>query len=104
MSAALARCAVGAILSTVEELDALPTFAIVLGDPDCLNDSPDYRRVSIQKRTGGEGVPGGDWWYPAWDTDIFNALATTEIVHRFHLGPFLVLWLPPAEPAVEAAA
>ena len=45
-----------------------------------------------------------DYWYPAWDSDIFNALAAEEVVGRFHLGPFLVVWVPPAEPAAEAAA
>lgn len=100
MSAATTRPTVGSILTTVAELDALPPYAVVLGDPECLNDSPDYRRVSIQKRPGEDSL-SGDWWYPAWDTDIFNALATTEIVHRFHLGPFLVLWIPADAPAVE---
>lgn len=103
MSAAMARPHVGMLLTTVDELDALPPFAVVLGDPDGLNDSPDYRRVSIQKRPDRDSL-SGDWWYPAWDTDIFNALATTEVVHRFELGPFLVLWLPTAEPIIEAAA
>lgn len=99
----MTRPHVGMLLTTTEELDALPAFAVVLGDPEGLNDSPDYRCVSIQKRPGYDAV-SGDWWYPAWDTDIWNALATTEVVHRFHLGPFLVIWLPTAEPIIEAAA
>ncbi len=103
MSAAKARPHVGMILTTVEQLDALPAFAVVLGDPDCLNDSPDYRCVSIQKRPDADSL-SGDWWYPAWDTDIFNALATTEIVHRFELGPFVVLWLPADDATAEVAA
>jgi hypothetical protein len=102
MSAATTRPAVGTLLTTVAELDALPPFSVVLGDPDCFNDSPDYRRVSMQKRPGDPGYT--DYWYPAWDTDIFNALAAEEAVGRFHLGPFLVIWLPAAEPIIEAAA
>ncbi|ALV43100.1 hypothetical protein AU252_19665 [Pseudarthrobacter sulfonivorans] len=104
MSAAMARPHVGMLLTTVTELDALPTFAVVLGDPDCLNDSPDYRRVSMQKRPDGPDPLSTDYWYPAWDSDIFNALAAEEAVGRFHLGPFLVVWLPDTEPIIEAAA
>ncbi|KQR02462.1 hypothetical protein ASF72_10530 [Arthrobacter sp. Leaf141] len=102
MSAAATWPAVGSMLTTVAELDALPPFSVVLGDPDGLNEAPNYQCVSMQKRPG---IPGyEDYWYPAWDGDIFNALASEEAVIRFHLGPFLVLWTPPIVAAGEAAA
>lgn len=100
MSPAMAP-AVGSILTTVEELDALPHLAVVIGDPDCKNVRESDRAIAIQKRDDGGSGP---WWYPAWDTDIWNALASAEVVHRFGLGPFLVVWLPAAGPASEVAA
>lgn len=103
MSAATTRPAVGSILTSIEELDALPPYAVLLADPEGRNQYERDRCLSIQKRPGDD-ASSGDWWYPAWDSDIFNALATAEVVHRFHLGPFLVVWLPPTEPAAEAAA
>ena len=104
MSAATTRPPVGTLVSSAAELDALPPFTVVLGDPDGLNQAPDYRRVSLQKRPDGLDGLSFDYWYPAWDSDIFNALASEEAVGRFHLGPFLVLWLPLVEPDIEAAA
>ncbi|MCU1518482.1 MAG: hypothetical protein JWQ75_3203 [Pseudarthrobacter sp.] len=103
MSAAMTRPDVGTLLTNLEELDALPPFSVVLADPEGRGQYERDRRLAIQKRPGDDSA-SGDWWYPAWDSDIWNALATTEIVHRFHLGPFQLLWLPPAQPAVEAAA
>lgn len=102
MSAATTRPALGALLTTVDELNALPAFSILLADPDEHNHNPNDRRLALQKRPGDPGYT--DYWYPAWDSDIFNALAAEEVVGRFHLGPFLVVWVPPAEPAAEAAA
>lgn len=95
MSAAMTRPAIGSLLTSVEELDALPPFAVLLADPEGRNQNPDDRRLSIQKRPGDPGYT--DYWYPAWESDIFNALAAEEAVGRFHLGPFLVVWLPPVE-------
>jgi hypothetical protein len=92
----MAPAAVGSILTTTEELDALPPFAVVLADPEGMSERERERRLAIQKRPEEHS---GLWWYPAWDADIFNALASTEVVHRFHLGPFQVLWLPTAEAA-----
>lgn len=94
----------GTLLATAAELDALPRYAVVLGDPDARNQSTDYRRVSMQKRPDGPDPLSTDYWFPAWDSDIFNALASEEAVDRFHLGPFLILWIPPTEALVEAAA
>lgn len=92
MSAAIAQPVVGALLHTAAELDTLPPFAIVLADPEGRNQYPNDRRLSMQKRPGEPGYT--DFWYPAWDSDIFNALASEEAAGRFHLGPFLVLWIP----------
>ena len=102
MSPAMAPAAVGSILTTMEQLDALPHLAVVIGDPECKNARESDRAIAIQKREDGTSTSA--WWYPAWDTDIWNALATTEIVHRFGLGPFLVAWLPSPTPADEQAA
>lgn len=102
MSAATTRPAIGTLLTTMDDLDALPHLAVVIGDPDCKNTRESDRAIAIQKRDDGASGP---WWYPAWDTDIWNALASAEVAHRFGLGPFLVVWLPqPSDPAAEAAA
>lgn len=98
----MTRPHVGMLLTTVEQLDALPPFTIVLADPEGRNQYPHDRRLSMQKRPGEPGYT--DYWYMAWDSDIFNALAAEEAVGRFHLGPFLVVWLPADDVAVEAAA
>lgn len=103
MSAETPLAAVGSMLSTQAELDALPPYTVLLGDPEGRSRYERDRRLSIQKRPGDD-ASSGDWWYPAWDSDIFNALTTGEVVDRFHLGPFLVLYLPDSEPAAEAAA
>lgn len=102
MSATTTQAAIGTLLRTVAELDALPPFAAVLADPEGRNQYPNDRRLSMQKRSGEPGYT--DFWYPAWGSDIFNALASEEAVVRFHLGLFAVLWLPPVEPDVEPAA
>ena len=99
----MAPAAVGSILTTMEDLDALPPLAVVIGDPDCKNPRESERGIAIQKREDKASLVGA-WWYPAWDTDIFDALASTEIVHRFGLGPFLVVWLPTATAAEQTAA
>lgn len=96
------RPAVGSLLHTVAELDALPPFTVLLGDPEGRSQYPNDRRLSLQKRPGEPGYT--DYWFPAWESDIFNALAAEEVVVRFHLGPFLVLHVPDTEPAIEAAA
>ena len=102
MSQATKPVTVGSILTSMEELDALPHLAVVLGDPDCKNPREADRCIALQKRASDSS---SEWWYPAWDTDIWNALASTEVVHRFGLGPFVVLWLPQADGvAVDAAA
>lgn len=102
MSAATTRPAVGTLLRTVPELDALPPYAVVLADPEGHSPFERDRCLSIQKRPG---VPGyTDYWYPSWDMEIFDALASEEVVVRFNLGPFLVLWLPPVDAAIEADA
>ncbi|QWY84240.1 hypothetical protein QEO77_gp64 [Arthrobacter phage Zaheer] len=93
MSTAMAEAAVGTILATVAELDALPTRAIVLGDPQGSHSYEDNRQLALQKRADGDSAP---YWFPSWDTDIFNAISSDEAVERFHLGPFQVIWLPPA--------
>lgn len=81
----------GSVLTTVEELDALPPNSVVLADPAGASAREWERQLSMQKRTDADCTT---WWYPSWDSDIFNALASQEAVHRFDLGPFLVLWLP----------
>ena len=93
---------VGALLATEAELDSLPAYSVVLGDPEGLSESEGYRRIVIQKRPD-PSAQSGSWWYPSWDTDIWNALATSEVVDRFNLGPFLVLHIPDAVMAAEAA-
>jgi len=98
----MTRPAVGTLLHTAAELDALPPFAVLLADPEGRNAYEDSRCLSMQKRPGTPGYTA--FWHMAWDKDMFNALASEEAVGRFHLGPFLVVWLPPAEPIIEAAA
>ncbi|QAY16087.1 hypothetical protein SEA_ELESAR_36 [Arthrobacter phage Elesar] len=93
MSTAMAPATVGSILTTVEDLDALPVGTIVLGDPEGTHSYEDNRQLALQKRSDGDSPA---YWFPSWDTDIFNAIASDEAVERFHLGPFQVLWLPPA--------
>ncbi|AYN59032.1 hypothetical protein PBI_RYAN_42 [Arthrobacter phage Ryan] len=93
MNQATAPVAVGSILTSVSELDALPARTIVLGDPAGNHSYEDNRQLALQKRADGESAP---YWFPSWDTDIFNAISSDEAVDRFHLGPFQVLWLPPA--------
>jgi hypothetical protein len=93
----MTRPVVGAVLTTVTELDALPPYTVLLADPDGLSPFERDRCLSIQKRPGTPGY--ADYWHPSWDGDIFNAIASEEAVHRFGLGPFLVLWIPPVDPA-----
>jgi hypothetical protein len=97
----MTRPALGVLLTTVAELDALPPYTVLLADPEGRSPFPWDRCLSIQKRPGEAGEM--DYWYPAWDSDIFNALASDEVVTRFRLGPFLVLWLPPVPLVIDAA-
>lgn len=98
----MTRPPLGTLLHTTAELDALPPYTVLLADPEGHSPSDRHRRLSLQKRPGTPGYT--DYWYPSWDGDIFDALASEEVVIRFHLGPFLILWLPPAESAVQAVA
>ncbi|MET4095093.1 hypothetical protein [Arthrobacter sp. UYCu712] len=101
MSAAMTRASVGDLLTTEDELDALPAHSVLLADPQGLSPREDDRLLSMQKRPGDSG--GMDFWFLAQD-GMFSVLSSDEVVHRFHLGPFLVLWLPSVEPVIEAAA
>lgn len=91
---------VGTLLTTQDELHALPTLSVVLADPDGLGPREDDHRLSMQKRPGGDGC--SDYWFLARD-GIFSVLAAEEAVDRFRLGPFLVLWIPPVA-TLEAVA
>ena len=99
---AIGIASVGSILLSMADLDALPDYSVVLGDAEGLSADDRERRIAIQKRPDVHAT-SGSWWYPAWDTEIFNALASQEVVERFHLGQFLVLHVPDAEMVAEAA-
>lgn len=99
MSAALVPIAAGSVLTTVEELDALPVLSVIVADPYGREERDDQRRMVLQKRAdfGAEAS-----WYAARGTTEHDAVESEEdsTVHGAHYGPFLVLWLPATdEPA-----
>lgn len=98
MSAALVPIAAGSILTTVEELDALPLLSTIMADPDGLDQREDQRQMVLQKRadTGSESS-----WYAARGTTDHDAPESEadSTVHGAHYGPFLILWLPPVADA-----
>lgn len=99
MSAATKRPVVGSLLTEEAELNALPEGAVVLSDPEGLHEYEYRRRMPMVKLDYDfQGDPF--WAVPHHECDI----TSMEAVRRYSIGPFLVLWLPPAEPAQEAAA
>ncbi|BCW79025.1 hypothetical protein [Arthrobacter sp. NicSoilC5] len=91
MSPATVPAAVGAILTTVEELDALPPHSVVIADPEGRSAREEDRQLAMQKRSDFDSTP---YWFVAKDAGMFDAIASEEAVYRFHYGPFLVTWLP----------
>lgn len=99
MSPAMAPAAVGSLLAAEAELNALPQGAVVLADPEGKHQHEYRRRMPMVKLDYDyQGDPF--WAVPHHDDDI----TSMEAVRRHSMGPFLVLWLPPAEPVTEAAA
>lgn len=82
----------GSLLTTVEQLDALPELAVVVGDPEGQHQNEDRRRLAMQKRQLGMD---GTWWNLA-DFSEFS-WTSAEVVHRLEAGPILVIWLPASE-------
>lgn len=103
MSAVLVPIAVGSILTTVEELDALPPLAVIMADPEGRQHREDQRCMVLQKRADLDAEP---CWYAARGVTKHDPAESGEdsAVHGAHYGPFLVLWLPAVAPAVEQLA
>lgn len=95
--------AVGSVLTTVDELDALPLLAVILADPEGRNAVEDDRHMVLQKRAYFDSEPS---WYAARGVTERDPAASEEdaAVHGAHYGPFLVVWLPPVEAATEMEA
>ncbi|WP_160665285.1 hypothetical protein [Pseudarthrobacter sp. ATCC 49987] len=99
MSAATTRPTVGALLATEAELNALPEGAVVLADPEGQHER-DYRRRMPMVKLDYDYQGDPFWAVPHHEGDI----TSMEAVRRYSMGPFLLLWLPATEPAVEAVA
>lgn len=84
--------AVGSTLTTVEELEALPSLTVVIADPTGASSREEDRQLAMQKRSDFDSSP---YWFVAKDAGMFDVIASEEAVYRFHYGPFLVAWLPP---------
>lgn len=98
MSPATAPAAVGTIIMDAEELAALPLQSVIMADPGGQDPREDERRLVLQRRSDFGSEPA---WYAAKGSAI-SAPGPDGNQDRKHYGPFLVIWLPPAAPAVES--
>lgn len=98
MSTAMVPIAAGSILTTREELDALPVHSVIMADPDGRQQREDERHMVVQKRADSAEESS---WYAARRITQHDAPESEEdsAVHGSHYGPFLVLWLPPVAAA-----
>jgi hypothetical protein len=94
---------VGSMITSAEELDALPVLAVLMADPDGVEPREHERRMVLQKRADFDTEP---WWHAARRTtkDDLPKSEADGAVHGTHYGPFLVIWLPPAPPVEQAEA
>ncbi len=103
MSPAMVPIAVGSMLTTIEELDALPVRAVIMADPDGYTLLESQCQLALQKRADSGADPG---WYAAraWTDSERAESKEASVAHGQHYGPFMVLWLPPYEQSASEAA
>ena len=102
MSPAMVPIAVGSMLTTIEELDALPVRTVIMADPDGNTLLESQCQMALQKRADAGADPG---WYAAraWTAQEKAETKESSVAHGQHYGPFQVLWLPPYEEAAAEA-
>lgn len=94
----MTRPPLGSILTTEQEINALPSGTVVLADPEGRHRYDYHRQMPMKKLD--YAYEDDVFWEPAHGEPI----TSSEAVLRYSLAPFLVLWFPPVEPVSEAAA
>lgn len=95
MTPARGPVAVGSIIQNAEDLSGLPIHSVIMADPGGQDPREEERRLVLQLRADNGADPN---WFAAKGSAI-SAPGPDGNQDRSHYGPFIVVWLPPPNPA-----